>query len=77
MPSPRFIPVEISLTKEQEEELFAEFQPLLYMAAAALVNVAKKQDFTRFAFLAKALDLVFNEAYDSMVWPKTGKRASS
>jgi hypothetical protein len=64
-----FIPVEITLTKEQEAELFAEFQPVLHMASAACCNIAKAQDFTRFAYLAKALDLLLNAAYDSMVWP--------
>ena len=66
MANPKFIPVEILLTAAQERELFAEFQPVSYMVAAALVNVSKNQDFTRFAFLAKAVDLAFNEAYDSM-----------
>jgi hypothetical protein len=65
----RYVPVEVSISATQERELFAEFQPLLYMAAAILVNVAKKQDFTRFAFLARALDLVFDEAHNSMIWP--------
>jgi hypothetical protein len=65
----KYIPVEVSISAEQERELFAEFQPLLYLAAATLVNVAKEQSFVKFAFLAKVLGLAFDEAHNSMIWP--------
>ena len=69
MATPRFIPVEISLSKDQENELFQKYNPVLTVVAAACCNIAKDQKFTDFAYLAKALDLLLNKAYDSMVWP--------
>jgi hypothetical protein len=69
MATPRFIPVEITLTKDQEAELFKKYQPVLHMVSAACCNIAKDQKFTDFAYLAKALDVLLNTAYDSMVWP--------
>jgi hypothetical protein len=66
----KYVPLEITLTQKQEKDLFAEFAPVLTMLTAALVNVSKNQDFTRFAFLSKVLDLLLHEAYDSMVWPE-------
>jgi hypothetical protein len=75
----KFIPVEISISKEQEAELFKEFQPVLHMVSAACCNIAKEQNFTKFAYLAKALDVLLNEAHDAMCWPDhpAGSRACS
>ena len=69
MANPRYIPVSVTISKEQETELFKEFSPVFAMVSAACANIAKKQDFTKFAYLAKALDVLLNTAYESMVWP--------
>jgi hypothetical protein len=69
MATPRYIPVEITLTKDQETELFKKYQPVLHLVSAVCCNIAKDQKFTDFAYLAAALDKLLNTAYDSMVWP--------
>jgi hypothetical protein len=69
MATPRFVPVEVSFGQAQEQELFQKYHPVLHMVSAACCNIAKDQKFTDFAYLAKALDVLLNAAYDSMVWP--------
>lgn len=66
MPALRFIPTEITLTKEQEKELFQEFAAPLTVMCAALVNISKEKSFTKFAFLAATVDRLFHEAHDQM-----------
>lgn len=75
----KYIPVEVTISKAQEAELFKEFQPVLHMITAACCNIAKEQNFTKFAYLAKALDLLLDEAHSAMCWPNSpaGSRACS
>jgi hypothetical protein len=70
MATPRFIPIEVSISAAQEAELFSEFNPVLAMVTAACINVSKERNFTKFGYLAKALDVLLNAAYDQMVWPE-------
>ncbi len=63
-------PDSVILTKAQETAYFKEFAPVIHLVCAACCNIAGAKDFYKFAYLAKALDLLLGEAFKSMAGPE-------
>lgn len=61
-----YLPVEITITREQEEEFFQEFAPILHVVTASCVNLGQSRDFVKFAYFCRALDLLLCETWKVM-----------